>query len=78
MERINRYIDHTLLKQNATAADIIKLCEEAKIYQFYAVCVNSSYVALACKELTGSDVKVAATVGFPLGACSTETKSYET
>jgi deoxyribose-phosphate aldolase len=78
MEKINTYIDHTLLKPDATTADIIKLCEEARAYQFYAVCINSSHIALAREELTDSDVKIAAVVGFPLGACSTETKVYET
>jgi deoxyribose-phosphate aldolase len=78
MEKINTYIDHTLLKPDATSSDIIKLCGEAREYQFYAVCVNSSYVALAYQELKDSGVKIAAVVGFPLGACSMETKAYET
>ncbi|MHB0755092.1 deoxyribose-phosphate aldolase [Polaribacter sp. M15] len=75
--KINPYIDHTLLKATATKAQIIKLCEEAKTYSFYAVCVNSSYVALAKNELENSEVKVAAVIGFPLGAMSTEAKVFE-
>ncbi|WP_440067569.1 deoxyribose-phosphate aldolase [Tenacibaculum discolor] len=75
--QINKYIDHTLLKATATKTDIIKLCNEAKEYDFYAVCVNGCNVELAVKELKGSDVKVAAVIGFPLGAMTTETKVFE-
>lgn len=78
MEKINKYIDHTLLKPEATPDDIKKLCEEAKEYGFYAVCVNSCYTDLASKCLRGSDVKVTTVVGFPLGAMSTDAKSFET
>lgn len=74
---INKYIDHTLLKATATKADIVKLCNEAKKYNFYAVCVNGCYVELAAKELKNSDVKVAAVVGFPLGAMTTKAKIFE-
>lgn len=74
---LSQYIDHTLLKATATKSDIIKLCDEAKKYNFYAVCVNSSYVSLAVSELQNSNVKVAAVVGFPLGANSTQVKVYE-
>lgn len=73
-----KYIDHTLLKPNATEAEIIKLCEEAKKYGFASVCVNPSYVSLASKLLKGSSVKVCTVVGFPLGATSTFTKVMET
>jgi len=75
--RLNRYIDHTLLKATATKADIVKLCNEAKEYDFYAVCVNGCYVELAAKELEGTDVKIAAVIGFPLGAMTTEVKVFE-
>lgn len=75
--KINKYIDHTLLKATATKADIIKLCDEAKKYNFYAVCVNGSYVELAVKELENTEVKVAAVIGFPLGAMTTEAKVFE-
>lgn len=75
--QINKYIDHTLLKATATKTDIVKLCNEAKKYNFYAVCVNGCYVELAAKELKDSDVKIAAVVGFPLGAMTTKTKIFE-
>lgn len=75
---LNKYIDHTLLKAEATAADIQKLCREAKEYGFYAICVNSCFVPLACKELEGTDVQVASVIGFPLGAMSTASKVAET
>lgn len=74
---INKYIDHTLLKATATKADIVKLCNEAKEYNFYAVCVNGCYVELATKELQDSEVKVAAVIGFPLGAMTTKAKVFE-
>jgi len=74
---LNEYIDHTLLKPEATSIEIIRLCQEAKEYGFYSVCVNSSYVPLAVDQLKGSGVKVAAVVGFPLGAMSTQAKAYE-
>lgn len=73
----NQYFDHTLLKPEATEADITALCAEARQYGFYAVCVNSRYVALASRELAGSGVAVAAVVGFPLGACASAVKAYE-
>ncbi|MDO6675798.1 deoxyribose-phosphate aldolase [Tenacibaculum sp. 1B UA] len=74
---INKYIDHTLLKATATKADIVKLCNEAKEYNFYAVCVNGCYVELAAKELQDLEVKVAAVIGFPLGAMATRAKVFE-
>ncbi|OSY87998.1 deoxyribose-phosphate aldolase [Tenacibaculum holothuriorum] len=74
---INKYIDHTLLKATATKEQIVKLCSEAKEYNFYAVCVNGCYVALAKEELANSNVKVAAVIGFPLGAMTTEAKVFE-
>jgi deoxyribose-phosphate aldolase len=75
--KINQYIDHTLLKPSATERDIIDLCNEAKKYQFYTVCINSCYVALAKQLLTKSSVKICSVVGFPLGANSTGTKVFE-
>ena len=78
MKPLNSYIDHTLLKPTATADEIITLCEEAKTYRFYAVCVNSCYLELARKSLKGSEVKLAAVVGFPLGAMATGAKLAET
>ena len=77
MKNLAKYIDHTLLAQNATKEQIKKLCEEAKQYEFCSVCVNSSYVSLAKEFLDGSSVKVCSVVGFPLGAMSNDAKAYE-
>ncbi len=77
MIEINKYIDHTLLKATATEADIMELCKEARENEFFSVCVNSCYVKLAAKNLSGSNVKVCTVVGFPLGAMSTEAKIFE-
>lgn len=75
--KLNKYIDHTLLKPEASEAQIRALCEEALEYDFYSACVNSCHVPLACEMLAGSDVKVAAVAGFPLGAMSTAAKVFE-
>ena len=75
---IARLIDHTLLRPEATRADILQLCREALQYNFASVCLNAYWVPLAASELTGSEVKVCTVVGFPLGATSTEAKVYET
>jgi deoxyribose-phosphate aldolase len=72
------FIDHTLLKADASKADIEKLCAEARRYNFYAVCVNGSRVELARSLLDDTDVKVAGVVGFPLGAMETDVKRFET
>lgn len=74
---LNRYIDHTTLSASATEAEILQLCQEALKYNFYAVCVNSSYVAIAKQALGDSKVKICSVVGFPLGAMSTEAKIFE-
>lgn len=74
---INTYIDHTLLKPTTTERDIIDLCNEAKRFQFYSVCVNSSYIPLAKQLLSKSSVKICSVVGFPLGAMSTASKVFE-
>src|SRR5579864_4033698 len=71
-------IDHTLLRPEATRADIVKLCREAREYKFASVCVNPYWVPLAAAELAGSLVKVCTVVGFPLGANSTIAKVAET
>ncbi|MDO4764904.1 MAG: deoxyribose-phosphate aldolase [Eubacteriales bacterium] len=76
--KLEKYIDHTLLKPDATKAEIIKVCDEAKEYNFASVCVNEYYTGLVAKELAGSDVKVCTVVGFPLGASSTAVKVAET
>lgn len=75
--KLNKYIDHTLLKANATKEQIVKLCREAREYDFASVCVNSCWVATCKKELEGTDVKVCTVIGFPLGAMHTVAKAYE-
>jgi deoxyribose-phosphate aldolase len=75
--QINKYIDHTVLKATTTENDIVKLCNEAKEHNFYAVCVNGCYVNLAKENLIGTDVSIAAVIGFPLGAMSKEAKVFE-
>ncbi len=74
---INSYIDHTLLSATATERDIIEHCNAAKKHGFYSVCINSCYVSLAKQLLKNSKVKICTVIGFPLGACSTETKVFE-
>jgi len=74
---LNRYIDHTLLSASATEADILQLCDEALKYNFYSVCINSSYVPIAKQALGRSNVKICTVVGFPLGGMSTEAKMFE-
>lgn len=76
--KLNKLIDHTLLKATATIAEIETLCKEAVEYDFYSVCVNSSYVATAKKFLAGTNVKVCSVVGFPLGAMQAKAKLFET
>ncbi len=72
------YIDHTILKPEATPEDIHTLCLEAKEHGFASVCVNSCYVPLAESCLKGSEVKICSVVGFPLGAMASEIKQQET
>lgn len=74
---IARYIDHTALKATATETDIVQLCREAAEYDFYAVCVNSCWVPICKKELKNTYIKIASTIGFPLGAMSTASKIAE-
>lgn len=78
MNNLSKYIEHTLLKQDAKHEDFIKLFEEAKKYNFLGVCVNPLYVALAKENLKNSNVKVVTVVGFPLGANKSEVKAFET
>ena len=73
-----RFIDHTLLKPDATATHIEQLCAEARQHSFHAVCVNGSWVSQARSSLEDSDVKVAAVAGFPFGAADADTKRFET
>jgi len=72
-----RYIDHTLLRADATAAQVVRLCAEAREYGFAAVCVGSSWVARCVRELAGTDVRVCSVAGFPLGTSCTEAKVAE-
>lgn|SRR5699024_3012952 len=74
---INNYIDHTLLKSDATREEIEDICDEAMAYKFKAVCVNSSWTSLVFEKLKYVDVEVCTVVGFPLGAMSKETKIFE-
>ncbi len=76
--QLARYIDHTLLKPEATARDIERLCAEAREHHFASVCVNGSRVLQAAHLLEESEVKVATVVGFPLGAMDADAKRYET
>lgn len=75
--KVNKFIDHTILKAAATKEDVKKLCDEAKKYGFYSVCVNGANVEYAFNQVKDSDVKVAAVVGFPLGAMATDVKVFE-
>lgn len=75
---IASYIDHTLLAADASEAQIIKLCDEARTWSFASVCVNTCRVPLAAKALEGSGVKVCTVVGFPLGAMDSRSKAMET
>ncbi len=79
MKKFNKYFDHTLLKADATSSDILRLVTEAVQTDVASVCVNGSHVRSARKfvDAVGSDVKVAAVAGFPLGAMSTNAKAYE-
>jgi deoxyribose-phosphate aldolase len=71
------YIDHTLLKPEATEEQVNKLCEEAARHHFYSVCVNSSWAEHCARRLGGTGVKVCAVVGFPLGAMDSRAKAFE-
>ncbi|MFQ5551188.1 MAG: deoxyribose-phosphate aldolase, partial [Gemmatimonadales bacterium] len=76
--RVADFVDHTLLKAETTKSQIELLCREAREFRFAAVCVNGSWVETCAKLLSGCDVKVAAVVGFPLGAMTTDAKTRET
>ncbi|MGX7060081.1 deoxyribose-phosphate aldolase [Vagococcus humatus] len=75
---LNRKIDHTLLKADATQAQVKQLIEEAKKHQFYSVCVNPTWVKYAYEALAKEPVAVCTVIGFPLGATTTEVKALET
>jgi deoxyribose-phosphate aldolase len=72
-----RFIDHTLLRPDATAAEIDKLCDEAREFGFAAVCVNPTWVRRCAQNLRGSNVRVASVIGFPFGASTSEVKAME-
>ena len=75
--KLHRFIDHTLLKPEATEADIGRLCDEAKKYHFWSVCVNTYYVSVAAAQVEGTDINVCSISGFPLGAVNSEVKVFE-
>lgn len=74
---LNLYIDHTLLKPEATLEEIQKLCQESVEYQFASACIQPTWVVYACEFLKGTGVKLCSVVGFPLGANTTENKARE-
>ena len=76
--KLNKYIDHTFLKQDATEQQIDRLLSEAREYDFVSVCVNPCWVSYAKTALVDTDVKVCTVVGFPLGATTSAVKAYET
>jgi deoxyribose-phosphate aldolase len=76
-EQLARYIDHTLLKPEASRDQILKLCREAVEHHFASVCVNPCWVRLCAEALRGSEVKVCTVIGFPLGATLSTVKAFE-
>lgn len=76
--KLNKYIDHTLLKPQSTEEEVKKLCDEAKEYDFASVCVNGCFAKFVKEQLKESDVKTCCVIGFPLGAMSTASKVEET
>ncbi|SFF27964.1 deoxyribose-phosphate aldolase [Paenibacillus algorifonticola] len=78
MLNLSGMIDHTLLRADATKAEIARLTEEAKQYEFASVCVNPTWVAFAAEQLAGSKSKVCTVIGFPLGASTSAVKAFET
>jgi len=75
--KIEKFIDHTLLNPEATDAQIVQLCNEAKRHGFFAVCVHPSYTSICVKELKESGVKTCVVIGFPTGAYEAEVKAFE-
>ena len=74
---LNRLIDHTILKPEATPADVRRVCGEARDYFFYSVCVHTHYVSLVAEEIRGTGIKVCSISGFPLGAVDSAVKAFE-
>ncbi len=77
-QELARYFDHTLLKPDAVDLQFDQLCDEAKKFNFYSVCVNSGWVGYVAKKVRGSQVKVCSVVGFPLGEMDSRSKAFET
>ncbi|MCD7949133.1 MAG: deoxyribose-phosphate aldolase [Erysipelotrichaceae bacterium] len=75
--KYNKYIDHTVLKADATKQDVIKICDEAIEYDFASVCINPCWVSFAADYLQASDVNVCTVIGFPLGANTSSVKAFE-
>lgn len=75
--KLNKFIDHTMLKADAPKSAIDKIIAEAKEYDFMSVCLNPTWVSYAAKALADSDVKVCTVIGFPLGANTSTLKAYE-
>ncbi|OPL09393.1 MAG: 2-deoxyribose-5-phosphate aldolase [delta proteobacterium ML8_F1] len=75
---LSRYIDHTILKPDATKAEVLAVCQEAVDHGFYSVCINPVHVPFVKEALEATDVKVTAVIGFPLGASQTAVKAFET
>ena len=73
-----KLFDHTILKADATQAQVAKICDEALAHDFASVCVNQYYTKFVAEKLKGSDVKVCTVVGFPLGMADTRVKAFET
>lgn len=78
MNNLNKYIDHTILKQFAKKEDVKRVCDEARQYDFASVCINPCHIKYAKELLAGTSVNVCTVIGFPLGANCTETKVFET
>lgn len=76
--KLNKFIDHTILKPESTQEQVEKILSEAKEYDFASVCVNPTWVSLAAESLKDSDVKVCTVIGFPLGANTSAVKTFET
>lgn len=74
---LNKYIEHTLLKQDATCEEFVKLFDEAIEHKFLGICINPAYIKFAKEYLGDSDVKIVTVIGFPLGANKSEVKAYE-
>lgn len=76
-EKLNKLIDHTLLRPEAKPEDIERVCDEAKIHEFFSVCVNTHYVPLVSSRIADTGIKTCSIAGFPLGAVDTLVKAYE-